>query len=133
MSFWRRGGWGRADGWGTVFSWDHLQAMEMRLKNCGRTLTQFFAQGSSQCPVRLAPEKHLSRLPPAPSLPPWFRILLPFLRRLCNAGMKDGGGEFGWRISVKAVSPVDGGIVREGRVSAVLFVEEERINEYEVG
>lgn len=26
-----------------------------------------------------------------------------------------------------------GGIVREGRVSAVLFVEEERINEYEVG
>lgn len=52
---------------------------------------------------------------------------------MCNAGMKDGGGEFGWRISVKAVSPVDGGIVREGRVSAVLFVEEERINEYEVG
>ena len=47
--------------------------------------------------------------------------------------MKDGGGEVGWRISVKAVSPVDGGIVREGRVSAVLFVEEERINEYEVG
>lgn len=26
-----------------------------------------------------------------------------------------------------------GGIVREGRVSAVLFVEEERMNEYEVG
>ncbi|BFK97881.1 hypothetical protein K070079E91_02320 [Eisenbergiella porci] len=54
------------------------RTMEMRLKNCGRNLTQFFAQGSSQCPVRLAPEKHLSRLPPAPSLPPWFRILLPF-------------------------------------------------------
>ena len=36
----------------------------------------------------------------------------------------------------KPISAGDGagwGIVREGRVSAVLFVEEERMNEYEVG
>ena len=42
--------------------------------------------------------------------------------------MKNEGGE-----GQKPISAGDGGIVREGRVSAVLFVEEERMNEYEVG
>ena len=61
-------------------------------KNCVRFLPQFLSLISM---VREGTRKTPVPSPPAPSLPPWFRILLPFLRRLCNAGMKDGGGEFG--------------------------------------